>query len=353
MAQFQAISALSWLAWVFVLILLSFLFIRRFTSLGTKAKQVDIGSRWSKQTKPTIGGIIFLIALLPGGIASFWDGPNHSVLLISTCAGLAFLLGLWDDLKRIPASSKLGGQMLITAVFVTGLLLLQEDSLSLSLFLALALAFVVVVGMMNSVNMLDNMDGISSISALPVIYLTLQTSGELSLLVYSLLAGILAFLFFNRSPSKIFMGDSGSMFLGFFLASTLILSTPSSPGNKLFILQLIVFLVSSATLYLADSTVVVINRLRHGISPAQGGRDHTTHNLVYLGLSDARVALVFLALALIQMAWIKWMLNQEMYSLRDWIKIASPLFAYFFLLTTALFLISLRNLRKGKYSYKR
>jgi UDP-GlcNAc:undecaprenyl-phosphate GlcNAc-1-phosphate transferase len=96
--------------------------------------------------------------------------------------------------------------------------------------------------------------------------------------------------------------------------------------------------------------VVVINRLRHGISPARGGRDHTTHNLVYAGFTERQVAGLFAALALVQVLIIREISGQ---SDADWIFNSALVFGYFFLLFSVFFSISVRNLRKGKYAYKK
>ena len=146
------------------------------------------------------------------------------------------------------------------------------------------------------------------------------------------------------------MGDAGSMLLGLMLAESLIavsfdkVSTVHHNGAFLF-----VELMTVCALYIVDTSVVVIQRLRHGISPAQGGRDHTTHNLVYLGFSEKQVALTFSGLGIVQVLILYFVLRFEQ---------TTPLIymlpvVYFFALFSTMLWISFRNLKLGKYQYSK
>jgi UDP-GlcNAc:undecaprenyl-phosphate GlcNAc-1-phosphate transferase len=112
------------------------------------------------------------------------------------------------------------------------------------------------------------------------------------------IGAILGFLWFNIHPSKLFMGDAGSQFIGLFAAFFAIRhlwnvgETTQLPSWTGFFITLIAFTPAAA-----DTLTVVINRLRKGQSPMVGGKDHTTHHLVYAGLKDRQVWYVFLAIA--------------------------------------------------------
>jgi UDP-GlcNAc:undecaprenyl-phosphate GlcNAc-1-phosphate transferase len=117
------------------------------------------------------------------------------------------------------------------------------------------------------------------------------------------LAGLIGFLYYNWNPSKMYMGDSGSQFLGVFLASIGILlfwNFNAAPNFRIqtrqFIIPMLIFIIP-----IIDTTTVTINRLLRGQSPFVGGRDHTTHHLSYLGLSDRKVALAFFGLSLLSL----------------------------------------------------
>ena len=167
-----------------------------------------------------------------------------------------------------------------------------------------------VVGMMNSINMLDNMDGITgSISAaivscaLMIAYLQRPDDYLLLFILLGVLASLLGFLAFNWHPARIYMGDTGSQFLGVFLSAIGIMyfwnfkePTGELIQIKQFIPPLMVFILP-----IIDTTTVFIRRIARGQSPFVGGKDHTTHHLAFLGLSDTMVAVVFVSLSLVSM----------------------------------------------------
>jgi UDP-GlcNAc:undecaprenyl-phosphate GlcNAc-1-phosphate transferase len=121
------------------------------------------------------------------------------------------------------------------------------------------------------------------------------------IMIVGVLGALIGFLYYNWHPSKIFMGDTGSQFLGIFLAFLgvryLWNSSPAAPqfiNTKNLLLSLVVFILP-----LIDTTVVVINRLSRKRSPFIGGKDHTTHALAFLGLTDRQVAILFIVISLV------------------------------------------------------
>jgi UDP-GlcNAc:undecaprenyl-phosphate GlcNAc-1-phosphate transferase len=326
--------------------------------IGTDVKASDMIDRWSKHARPTVGGIVFLIALIGWAVHySIISDFSLSELVLLNCGILAFLLGLWDDLKRISASKKLIGQMVIAGIFAYFRFRTMDDAAETSSpagaiqIVWFAIIFIVTVGMMNSVNMLDNMDGVSSIAAIPVLLIPVIAGYQGSVFSAIMLASLLGFLFLNWPKSKIFMGDSGSMLLGFIISWLLF----EHYGHLTFvggIFNLLIVLVASCSLYLCDTLVVVINRLRHGVSPATGGRDHSTHNLVYFGLSEKQVAFLFLALSTVQVFMLVVMHGLDAADAGQH-NVIKMVFGYFFLLFVFFFSISVRNLMKGKYAYKK
>ncbi|NQY68665.1 MAG: undecaprenyl/decaprenyl-phosphate alpha-N-acetylglucosaminyl 1-phosphate transferase [Flavobacteriales bacterium] len=167
-----------------------------------------------------------------------------------------------------------------------------------------------VIGMMNSINMLDNMDAITSsvsaviiLAAISIILLKEDYSSIYLLMLIGVLASLIGFLFFNWHPSKMHMGDTGSQFLGLLLAFigiTYFWNGEDIEGNKIISKQilstLLIFIIP-----LTDTITVIINRLLRKQSPFVGGRDHTTHFLHYLGMTDRQIALAFTGLTLISL----------------------------------------------------
>ena len=165
------------------------------------------------------------------------------------------------------------------------------------------------------------------------------------MILLGVMAALLAFLYFNWHPSKMYMGDTGSQFLGVFLAAIGIryLWNADPPTGDLIsaknlFLPIIVFIMP-----IIDTTTVVINRLGRGQSPFVGGKDHTTHALAYLGLSDTQVALVFWALTFISLVLVVIM---EQF-LGEWSHNYTFLFSGYFLSMFGIFFYAARAVRNN------
>ncbi len=176
--------------------------------------------------------------------------------------------------------------------------------------------------MMNSINMLDNMDGITGITSTAVVVTTLVImvlSGMVSPFYFILMAGvigsIIGFLKLNWNPAKIYMGDAGSQFLGAFLSAVSMLYLWNIYGAandqiirwSQFALPLIVFILP-----IIDTLTVSIRRIARGQSPFVGGRDHTTHNLAVWGMKDYQVGIAFAVVSVISAFLAVWIFNNMM-----------------------------------------
>ena len=301
-------------------LLINSILLRFVKTLGTK-NQPGMVVRWSAETKPAIGGLaFFIIFLISLCIYSIVFDPDHvfkntAVLGLLMSATLGFLMGLTDDAYNTRPMLKLVVQILCGLILViTGTTITASSN---ELFNQI-ITVVWVVGIMNSINMLDNMDGISTsvtafIIAAAIGYICLQ--GQWLNVDFIILTGILGaligFLFFNWNPSSMYMGDTGSQFLGVILGYIGIqycwnAETILNEGNMLFGLAalLILFLLP-----IIDTAVVTINRLRIGQSPFVGGKDHTTHNLSYLGLSDKSVARIYCGVSFVSVIVYLLMIN--------------------------------------------
>jgi len=365
---------------ILIAFILTFLLKQWFPRLGTTNKSIDKLSRWNTEVKPTVGGIVFYSAMMlffgtclwtltERAISiSYFDFREAIALLIGS--SIAFGTGLWDDVSRISPAKKLGGQVLAGLVLIAGGFRYYffetrgVDASAMAIILDCLCTLFIVVAFMNSVNMMDNMDAVAVVVVLPIfviayVFLRNDLTGLLILLMGSALLG---FLIMNWYPSKVFMGDSGSMLLGFLVAYLAIhvarQHSNSYTGNNIdfFITRgwEMLFILVACPLLIIDTAVVVINRLRHGVSITQGGKDHTSHHLFYLGISQRWVAVIFLALGLAQIG-IAVLIADAMHGrYADFhIDDVLPAIVYFFLLFTVMLLISFRNLRKGKYSYSK
>jgi UDP-GlcNAc:undecaprenyl-phosphate/decaprenyl-phosphate GlcNAc-1-phosphate transferase len=286
-------------------------FMLRFVrTLGIR-NQSEMTIRWSNQSKPAVGGISFYISYLMGFMfyAIFFGQQdvfqNSELLGLFITITLSFLLGLSDDAYDTKPMIKLGIQILC------GIILISTGS-AIELFqhnwINNAVTIIWVVGIMNSINMLDNMDGITTISSIFIILTILGISIPFHLvnnveifLLITVLGALCGFMIFNWNPSRMFMGDTGSQFLGMFLAFfsiKFLWNAGIESGNYTvfsnFTLVLIAFSVP-----LMDTTFVTVRRLAKKEKPWVGGKDHSTHMLSYKGLTDKQVALVFIGLGMI------------------------------------------------------
>jgi UDP-GlcNAc:undecaprenyl-phosphate GlcNAc-1-phosphate transferase len=288
--------------------LINGLFLRFTHSLGMR--NIESGEiRWSSTSKPAFGGISFFIVFLFSVAAYniFFVSRNmimsKTVFGILASASLGFIIGLADDSYNTKPLLKFLGQLccgliLIYSNVVIGLFHNSMLNNLLTLFW--------VVGIMNSINMLDNMDAItSSVSALillgvlMVLKITAGNEPLLTFITIGTMGAIIGFLFYNWYPSKMYMGDTGSQFLGALLSALGIICFWNTPfefilhhPTKKILITIIIFIVP-----ICDTTAVTINRILAGNSPFKGGKDHTTHHLSYLGLSERMVALTMIGVS--------------------------------------------------------
>lgn len=251
--------------------------------------------RWNEKSIPSSGGIAIFLAFM---IASLASGlPNLATLGILAGALIAFLLGLVDDLLTISPPVKLAGQIVAASTIVyTGTVTVFFESSIPNLLISIFW----LVAMSNALNLLDNMDGLSTTTTLVAAsflayFFFLGQNADLLPLALAIAGAALGFLLFNFPPASIFMGDSGSLFLGITLAGLAIAKEPQA--SNIFAVMGVPLLI--LMLPILDTTMVSITRLLRGQSPAVGGRDHMSHRLVSLGLSERRVVLLLAGISLV------------------------------------------------------
>ena len=259
--------------------------------------------RWHRKPTPTLGGVGIFIAFISTLTAIYILNSNVRVLFLnrwSIIVGVTimFSIGLYDDFKHINPPTKLAFQIFAATIVIF------FGNYTINFFrwpiANILLTFLWLVGITNAFNLLDNMDGLAGGVALIVsgfLSVLFYQNGYTDLLIISLsLAGsILGFLIFNFPPAKIFMGDSGSMVLGFTLA-VLAIARRTQASNIFAIIGVptLIFLLP-----IFDTGMVAITRLLRGQSPAIGGTDHTSHRLVAFGLSERQALLVLYGIAII------------------------------------------------------
>jgi UDP-GlcNAc:undecaprenyl-phosphate GlcNAc-1-phosphate transferase len=274
----------------------------RILSYKTNHVAVPRTDRWHREPTPTLGGIGMFVAFLVALIASNFIFPsvNYFFARWSIILGVVimFLVGLYDDIKHITPPTKLILQiMAATVVIFFGHNTIDFFRWPIANIL---LTFIWLVGITNAINLLDNMDGLAGgVSLITAVFLSLffWRAGYIDLLTISLaLTGsVLGFLIFNFPPAKIFMGDSGSMFIGFALAALAVARrTQASNVFAIIAVPTLVFLLP-----ILDTFFVSITRIIRGQSPTVGGTDHTSHRLIAFGLSERQALLVMYGIAIL------------------------------------------------------
>src|SRR5687767_15420575 len=251
--------------------------------------------RWHKKPTAMMGGIAIWLTVV---ICYFAFIPRTvygaEILLAST---FLFLVGLVDDVIHIKPYQKLIGQVLGSAFVVYYGLSLPWTG---SVLLNMALAIFWLIGITNAINLLDNMDGLASgiaVIAAGFLALSFVNTGQYAeALVMLIFAGaLLGFLVYNSNPASIFMGDCGSMFVGFFLASSALINVSGGRSRSFLPVLAVPILVLFIPIF--DTTFVTVLRKLSGRSASVGGRDHTSHRLVALGMSERRAVLMLYGFA--------------------------------------------------------
>lgn len=247
-------------------------------------------NRYHSRPTPLLGGLAIYVAVLL--VTAFAAGRTELRELAGILGGasLVALLGAWDDRWPLSPYAKLLGEVLAAVLLAAAGVKVQLLGPALGPAWAwadLALTLLWVVALTNAANLLDNMDGaLAGITLVAAAAFALLAQGSGQLLVAPLAAALagacLGFLAYNRSPATIFMGDAGSLFLGFLLAALGI--KLRFPGQTPAASWMVPVLVLALPLF--DTLLVVISRLRRGLNPLKhGGTDHLAHRLVARGAS--------------------------------------------------------------------
>jgi UDP-GlcNAc:undecaprenyl-phosphate GlcNAc-1-phosphate transferase len=251
--------------------------------------------RWHKKPTAMLGGLgIWLAVLITYLLFLPHSSQGWVIVAFST---FLFLVGLVDDIIHIKPYQKLIGQIVGAAAVVNyGLTLPWTHSASINVVITILW----LIGITNAINLLDNMDGLATgIAAIASGFLAvnfLATGQPMAAVMMGVFTGALVgFLVYNSHPASIFMGDCGSMFIGFFLASASLVNLAGGRSRSFLPVLAVPILVLFIPIF--DTTFVTILRKLSGRAASHGGRDHTSHRLVALGMSERRAVLLLYALA--------------------------------------------------------
>ena len=247
---------------------------------------------------PYLGGVSIALGVSIVTFAALFFSDENSLIIERGLTAIipALLLGtvgLIDDLRSLPALPRLVVQTVIGTVIA--LVLVQTGTLGIAFAsdsINTLVTILWIVGICNSINFFDNIDGAASgavaIAALGVFFIAFDRGQVLLSALTIVTAGAtIGFLMWNKSPAKIYMGDAGALFLGVIISVATIRVNPGIvPTWKSLLIPIMLLAVP-----LLDTCVAVFSRLARGLSPLTGGKDHLSHRLVRAGLSRPMAAI--------------------------------------------------------------
>jgi UDP-GlcNAc:undecaprenyl-phosphate GlcNAc-1-phosphate transferase len=282
--------------------------------LAIRAGQVAVpkDTRWHKKETALMGGAAIFFSTMGGWFPAAhllgWEVFGYPFLPIVICASGIFALGLADDIFDMDPQNKLAAQIVITCVLMLfGFRLDWTFSKTANLFITI----IWIVGITNAFNLLDNMDGLSAgvafIAGLFLILMHYQNASvsplvaPLLLMTAIYLGAVLGFLIYNFNPASIFMGDAGSLFIGFVMACLTVTVGTAEPvsGSVAHLLSVIAIPVLIVFIPILDTGFVSIMRKLFRRPISQGGRDHSSHRMVAIGLSEKKAVLLLYAFSVI------------------------------------------------------
>jgi len=273
---------------------------------------------------PRIGGVAIFVSLIlvTVGMLLFDTHASevfrelHSKLLVLfVCGGFVFLFGLIDDIWGMRASAKLAVQLIAAIVVCSYGIRIDQVTLFGWWFgwMAWPVTILWIVGITNAVNLIDGLDGLSAgicATTCVVIGVFSAYTGQvaMAILMAILFGSLVGFLFFNFNPAKIFLGDSGSMFLGFFLATSSVICTAKVATVVGLLLPAL-----ALGLPLFDMLISIVRRVLERRSIFSADRGHIHHRLLDMGLNHRNTVIVMylITLAIVGLAALMMFLREE------------------------------------------
>lgn len=238
---------------------------------------------------PLLGGVAIFAGAIVATLLVYGGRVPNQIAGPMIAGALVAIIGLLDDRRQVAPWIRLMVQVVAFAILIAFGIHIR---LPVPMWFNYALTLLWLLGIINAINLMDNMDGLSAgVSAVASAFILLLGAMNNQYLVAALgaalLGACLGFLRHNFAPATIFMGDAGAYFLGFWLAVLGI--QLRFPQNVNFVTWMVPVLILWVPIF--DTTLVVFSRLRRGVHPFTGGRDHLSHRLVARGMSQREAVL--------------------------------------------------------------
>lgn len=252
---------------------------------------------------PRLGGLAIYIGFMAALLFRV-DFTHEITGMVLGCTAIV-LVGIWDDICQIPAKVKLVGQMLAASIPV--LFGVQIEWLTnpfgnlivLPEWVAVPITIFWIVGFTNTVNLIDGLDGlaagVSVIASISMFFMALTMNQYVPAMIILAMAGAaLGFLQYNFNPAKIFMGDTGSMLLGYTMAVVAILGLVKTAATVALVVPVI-----ALGLPILDTLFAIIRRKMSGVPIFQPDKGHLHHRLLALGLTQKQVVLIMYCISIV------------------------------------------------------
>ena len=252
-----------------------------------------------KEPVPYLGGVAIIIGviLVSYGVAIVDGFTGKNFLLMTSVLAPALVLGIigfWDDLRNLRPAPRLAIQT-VAGLFTAWILISQNTvgTPTESTILDALITLIWIVGICNSINFFDNLDGGAAgtvaVTSIALFVLGFQGQQFLIAALSAVTAGAtIGFLLWNKSPARIYMGDAGALFLGILIATLTIRLQPDTEVMWTSLATPVLLLA----IPILDTSVAVLSRIKRGISPLQGGHDHLSHRLVRGGMTRKSAAIL-------------------------------------------------------------
>ena len=290
--------------------------------IAPKIGAVDVpkdNRRMHKRPVPRFGGIAIYLGVLVGFIRlGVWNEQILGLLVGSTCI---LILGIVDDIKGMPAKVKLAGQIFCAAILYFNTIQIRGMAnvlpwgpwyIAFPKVIAFLVTVLWIVGITNTINLIDGLDGLAAgitcIACLSVAYTAYVTNrAETCMLILGLAGATMGFLIWNFYPAKIFMGDAGSMLLGYLLASVSLIGDKPTKGTTLFA-TIIPILILALPIF--DTAFAIVRRMAHHKPIMQADKGHLHHRIMAMGFGQRRTVLALYSIsAIMGVAGILWTLH--------------------------------------------
>lgn len=277
---------------------------RKFALSKSIVDNPNQGHKTHREPIPYLGGVAIMLGVISVSygsslISNFNLETFYLASSVLVPALILGLIGLWDDIKNLSALPRFLAQTF--AGVLTAFLLISSDTAGNptgSNTVDTLVTILWIVGICNSINFFDNLDGgaAGTVAVSSIALAVLALSGDqfvIAALATVMAGGTLGFLIWNKSPARIYMGDAGALFLGVVISTLTIRLDPTSD----FLIGSFATPLLLLAVPILDTTVAVLSRLRRGVSPFQGGRDHLSHRLIRKGISRRVTAFILWGLS--------------------------------------------------------